>query len=1165
MNVERWQLMARFASVLTLTLFLVVMTSAQGLRIEAGPVASFDIALASAVRAGDRVDLRLTARDAAGNIVVKYAEQGGGVTLTSVPSTSGASGIDPNRFPASAFRDGVLATGVVLTRAGVMELEVQDLASRVRSRSERVDVRPGAVFSVKVTGPREARVGEPFDVTIELSDRFGNPLTDYDRVGAEIVLGQGVSGGVGVFEPSRLSPSLFTQGRATIRVRYSQSENVAIVANAGDVRGRSAGFTVHAGALHAFKVTAPARQVPAGEPFSVAIEAVDALGNTIIDYDRTGMVVTLKTTGLGQLEPSTVPPTAFQQGIALVNVRYTQAEKVGIVAQDPSGAKRGESVDRVDVVGGRLGRFEIIPAENARAGAPLAVQIVGYDIYGNLVKNYAGRTMRLVLNAADAAPQGSATPQASMTSIQTPNLSASSFIDGFALVSVTPVKAGPLVVQVVDEYSGAGGRSAAVRVRPGVVASYGVRAPETVSAHEPFEVELTAVDRFGNVIDDYDRTGDGLVVSASGLGSVAPAAIAASAFQSGVARVKFTATTAEEIVLSISQQGGTARGRSTPVLVTHAEARRFKVVAPARVVAGEPAHITLTVLDDYDNPVVAYGGMNRNLSLYTENGDPVAPPLISATAFRRGVAEVDAIFFHTGDAMVVVEEVGGSVTGKSGAVRVISGAPAQLVVNAATQAEAGTPLSLRVEMRDKMGNRIRDYSPAAASLSINVHGASGALTQSVALGEIRNMIFREGVAEVSVLPQKVETVQVEVTDEVLGVKGRSPSIAIAAGPVDRFTVDDMTGGVLMAGSPMKLRITALDAYGNVVTAYGQDGAGVRLLPRTSAVAADRAPASGVFVPSNLKGDLFINGRAEVYALYDRAERVEIGVERLAAGLLSRPEVSAASASERSGGAVISILGNASLVHGEASRLGDALFELVIPGAMLSANSLRVTRPAGIVSLITLAQEDDGVRILIHTAAPAVLRAGDDGNRIVIDVDPVLSAGNFRSPVLVPTPFSPATEPSSAVSGVSAPLPTMADIDRLVRENRFQEALALVNIMISAHPTDAAILGLRRRLETLAGLSSGQVAPPQPIVNPSPSVDGGIPRTSPDEPALQPLPQLSGMAAAEAAVRAGRYHEAIDILTRVIADNPADTAAIRMKQRIEQMMRIIEEQSPNNGR
>lgn len=1160
-----------FFPALALVLFALDPARGQQLIIEPGAVASFEITAPSVARVGDAVAIRVVARDASGNTVRNYDKSGGAITLGS--SSMAGRVVEPDRFAASAFHDGILDAEVTLTRAGSYELAVEDASAHVSSRTGRIDVRPGDVATVKVMPPQEARVGEGFDVVIELYDRFGNAVADYDRFGAEARIKQGLAGSVGRFEPASVSPSIFSQGRATVRVRYSQAENAVMLVEAGTARGLSSPINVRAGDLDRFVVTVPSRKVIAGEPFGIVVEARDAGGNTITDFNRVGGVVSLRTTGSGHIEPSSIPPTAFASGIAMVNVRYNVAEKIGIIAEDPTGAKRGESAEKVDVAGGQLGRIEVIPAENARAGAPLATQILGYDIYGNFIRDYSGRNLRIVITAADASP------------VEAPVVTASTFRDGVAIVAATPVRAGALILQAVDEVTGAGGRSAPVRVRAGIVASFTVRTPLAAVAHEPFEAEITALDRFGNVVDDYARVGAGITIDRPGQGEISPASIPPSAFVEGVARVNLTYNMAEEIAIGVTEQGGTARGKSGPVVVTHSAPKRFIVKAGTFASVGEPFRVTVTAADDFGNPVVSYSAMNRTISLYSENGDPVAPPVFASAAFKRGVAELDAVFFRTGDAVLVAEEVGGAVTGKSGVVRVMPGRPAQLVVTAPSTSEAGAPLPVRIEVKDRLGNRIRDYSPAASSLAVKVTSPNGAMMpDNVSLGDISRMVFREGVAEVSVLPKTVGEIVFEVRDEMMNIGGRSPVVKVTAGPVDHFQVENLTQGGLRAGEPMKLRVTALDAFGNVVADYGKDGSGARLSAQVR-TASGMAPASGVFVPSTLRGSSFVEGRAEIYALYDKAEAVEVAVDRIAAGATVRPEVVAAAAAERAGGSLISIIGNSPLAVGDARRLTESLLELTIPGAILSSKGTGVVRQSGIVSLVTLTQMDEGVRVLIHAMGPAVMRAGTDANRVVIDVDPVIGGASMREPVLVPSEATPAVAPSTTPRGSApamtptpaAPASAMADVDRLVRENRFGEALTIVNGLIEARPDDVSLQNLKRRLETLATImksvppAAPQPAPQNQSLQPTPQAiqnPAAVPMPTPPAPSgtpavVPPAPMApqngADMASIEAAVRAGKYRDALTILDRYLSAHPQDSSAARMKTRIEQMIKILDGQ------
>ena len=1120
-----------------------IASNAQVLNIAPGRPSTFEISVPAIARAGEPVTLKIEVRDAQGNLVTDYDRIGGGISLQTISGSERSAGIEPNRFPASAFRAGILSAQVVLTKSGTMELDVADPILRVSSRTGRIDVSPGKVSTIRVTAPNEVRVSNPFDIVVELYDAYGNSVADYDRYGSEVVIKPGTVGAIGRFEPERISPSYFSKGRASVKVRYTQAERTSILCASGSASGVSREFDVRAGELHTFAVSIPSRPISAGEPFSIMIEAKDQNGNTILDYNRFGGVVELKTSGTGMLEPATVPPTAFNAGIAMVNVRYNVAERITVIAQDAGGAKRGESREKVEITGGRLGRFDVIPAERGRAGEPIAVQIIGYDLYGNIIRDYGNRNMRAVLTSADA------------SLISAPTLNSESFSDGVAFISVTPERAGQLVLQVIDEVTGAGGRSNPVQIKSGCVASYSIKTATIAIAHEPFEVEITALDRFGNIVEDYQRTGNGIVVKSSGQGDFAPASIPPSSFENGIAKVKFTYNTAEEIKITLSEQGGVAEGQSGNVLVTHAAPKIFGLELPSSATAGEPVKIKIKVLDEFGNPVVAYSALNRSISLYMENGEPMTPQLVSSSLFQNGTAEISATFIRTGDAVLFAEEVGGRVTGKSDLIRILPSRPAKILVSSPLTAEVGIPMTLRIEMRDKLNNRIRDYSPPATSLTLRAldsHG--GIVNDAVELGNIAQMRFREGIAEVSVLPKKSGKIIFEVKDEVLRINGKFGVLDISAGPVDHFKVESLMQNGMKAGEPMKMRITALDAFDNQVANFGRDGSGVRLFASVGTRYVVSMPASGVFLPSTLRGSLFQDGQAVIYAIYDKAEAVEVGVDRIAAGTLSRPEVVSALANEQGGGTIISVMLNSETPKFDISRVTESIFEMVIPGAILSSAGPRIVKSSGIVSLVAMNQDEFGVRVLVHTSAPATVRSAEDANRILLSVDPVLNAapvGIFAPPTSSTTPSinQPASNRPSTAS-----LPTMSDIDKLVKENRFGEALQLVNIMLGAYPQDASLLNLKRRLEL--------ILPYQQNIQSAPQQQYGIQSSFP---ALQ-TPSLpiqnrieSGepsISSAETEIRAGRYDSALRILDSYLEAHPGDENAVRMKQRIEQLMNLM---------
>lgn len=1156
------------ASILPLFLVIAspVLVAGQTFDVEPGPVASFEITAPRISEAGVELPIRIVARDGAGNIATNFDRIRSTVLLRLVPGEI-QGGIEPARFAASDFRQGVLEARVVLKTAATISIGAEDASSGASGRSDPIEVSSGPVAEIRVAAPRDVRVGVPFEASIELFDRFGNRVSDHDRRGGELSVVAGVSGARGAFEPARLSPSHFSMGRAVVKFRYSRAEQTVLEVRLGEVAGQSAPLVARAGNLSEIRVTLPETEGVAGVPFPVILEVKDENGSVIANFDRVGEALTLVASGVGELSPSVVSPSLFRDGIATIDVTYKVAESLKVSVFDKAGVKRGESDGAVRIVGGRLGRMEVVAAERARAGEPLAVQVMAFDNFGNVIRDFTRVAAKLRLGAADGSP------------LEAPLLTDREFVGGTAFLMVKPYKSGALSIVAMDEITGTTGRSQTIQVAAGDVASFTIRARSQVIAREPFDVEITALDRFGNVVREYARTGSGVVVEAPLEGGLTPVTVPASAFMDGSARVSFTYNAADRISLTIVEQGGTARGVSDFIFVTHADARKFRIDGGGEATAGTPFKLRITAVDDYGNPAISYGRRDGQVALYAENGSPMAPPYFSRSAFVNGVAEVDVVFLSSGDVRVHADAMSasGEVAGVSAEIRVEPGSPSRLVLSAPAEIIAGEPFRLRVEMSDRLGNRNYAYSPKSTSLLMRVvrDGQAAPTAAGVELEDISRMVFRDGVAELTVRATKASEIALELRDELLGVSGRSQAIRVMPAPVSAFRIESLSPTSLRAGELMKLRATALDEFGNVDLGYGLDGAGVRLTARVKPAigvsgAEVVASAGDVLLPATLSGKLFVGGAANFYSLYGRAERIEIVADRLPAGAVTRAEVVAIAAEERSGGTRVSLLCNAPVDVDAIRTLTESLIELRIPGAILSSMAPSVTKRGGLVSMVSLAQTDQGVRVLLHTGSPAAVRSASEGNRVIIDVDPVVGRPaplpmieTIRPPEPVPAQIpalSPETRGGAGASGVSSP--TMADVNRMVREAKYAEALSLVNIMLGATPGDVALQGVKRRLETLVGLGPSQS--PAPAPQPAAALPPIVPAALPI-PALQnnakPVEMETNMASIEAAIRAGSYSEAKSMLDRFIDSHPNDEKAKKMRSRVEQLMNLLKTNTP----
>lgn len=1124
--------------------------SAQVIDVQPGEVSRFDVEVPSGVVAGEPFGVRIVARDAQGNIVTDYARSGAGVRLDLVPGAqSGVSLIEPSRFTAGQFQNGVLQARIKARRAGTFQLQVSDLSGKASARSEAFAVEAGAVSEIRVLAPETAKVNEPFDASIELFDVQGNLVRDFDRRGGEVQLSPADAGSSGRFEPSTISASFFTAGRANINLRYTSAERVVLEARSRNAVGRSTPINIRAGALAAIKFTLPSEPVFAGEPFRIGLEAVDATGNAIRDFAASGEVVELSSTGAADFTPRAVPASAFADGSAVVEARYSGAEPIRILARRRNGSILAESSRTVDVRPGRVGRLDVVVAQEAVVGNPAAIQITAWDLYGNRIEDMRGRNIRIEITRTDGAR------------LEAPVLAAGNFEAGVAFAGVTPLQTGAMILTVTDRITGVQARSNRVEVRAASAAEFLIRVPTAAQAHEAFAAEIIARDRFGNVVRNYARTGGAVIVERTGAGNIIPDVIPASAFVDGIARVEFTYNIAEQIRISLVEQGGTASGTSEPVLITSAEPARFVLDVPATAVAGKPLSIAIRAEDEFGNVAGGYGQRDAQIALFSDDGIPLAPPAISSKLFRQGRANVEILFLASGIARVVAEEVGSGITGTSSEVRVIAGPPARLVVRAPATVTAGEKFTVRFEMQDRLGNRILDYSPPAASYSARVVPISDGNydASSVTLDNISGMLFREGVAEVVLSARASGSFRLEVTDEQLNIRGRSAPVVIVPSAAESFRVEVLDQNGLRAGEPIRVLVVAEDALGNRVTTFGENGEVVAL---EAEVVRDgvRSSASGMLHPRHLLGELFRNGAAEVYVLYNKAEPIVISASPLSNGAGVKREVIVVADENIPGGTRLSLISNGKVQADDGARLQESLLSVFVPDAGLSPLAPRAQRiSSDIVSLVTLSPSGRGTQMLVHTEQASTLRVAPDANRLIVDVEPAVSTSTppvtFLNPVAPTYPEPARYEPAPNRPGERI---TMTDVNNALRAGETVRALALVNAMLEARPGDADLLSLRHRIEVLLGLELGSPsdARPQPVTQPAPPPRStNIPLQVPEERLESPAGSM-GSTSVESAIRAGNYEEALRLLDRRLTNSPQDIEAQRMRQRILQLIELM---------
>ncbi len=280
----------------------------------------------ASVRAGAKFDMRIIAKDLFDN-TVDDVEIGRNLKVTASgtasPGMIGGSGID--------FKNGTAVATFVSEKAGNSFIELQELTSGSRGRSNEVAVTPAALGHFKVQAPKTAVAGEPFDLIISAYDAYENMIDTYASSGAGVAL---MTTGNTKIEPSSLSPSDFKNGQAVVRAVYEKAEDIAVIVK--DVNsekfGRTGDIQVSNAAPDHFVVLTPDSAV-SGQRFKIKIEAYDRFNNIVRNYNLAGNEVVLSTSGTSFITPSVILPTEFIGGIAVVDVLYDRAESFTISAK----------------------------------------------------------------------------------------------------------------------------------------------------------------------------------------------------------------------------------------------------------------------------------------------------------------------------------------------------------------------------------------------------------------------------------------------------------------------------------------------------------------------------------------------------------------------------------------------------------------------------------------------------------------------------------------------------------------------------------------------------------------------------------------------------------------------------------------------------------------
>jgi hypothetical protein len=769
---------------------------------------------APSVGAGTPFELTVQVTDLAGNLT----NFNGPVTL-SLGNNAGGSTLMPITIDATSGTARI--QGIILDKAAdgyTLRISSGTLAAAIAGP---VDISPGAPSKIAVKSPPPGVIaaGRQFGLSIAVEDSDNNIISTFSG-NVTLTLGNSVGGAAAVlggttFEPVQDGVATFTD--LTLNIAATGYQLQAFVG--GGIAPISAG-QINVTPASAAKLVVTDQPLPnpvtAGSAFGFTVKAEDDQGNVDPTYHGDVILATVPvnnpggaTVG-GTLLATPINGVATFTGVTLD--RATPSGATGYKIGVSSGLLTGTATDAVVVTSGSATKLSVSPAPgtltNVTIGNTFPVTVNAVDDLGNPDQSFMGTvTLKLQNNPSGATFAGGAT---------TLTAQATDGVATFPSVSLSAIGNGETLQATAQGLTSA--TSGAVNINPGAAIKLKVITGPTgtLVAGTPFDVEIRALDGFGDVDPNYNSNVT-LTVLASPGGKPVNLTLTVPA-QSGVAKFTgLTLVTAESGLTIQATSGSLTPFTTSPFSIAGGAARMLEVMPadepPSSIAAGSPFGVVVKAVDGYGNVDPSFSG-SVTLGLGTAAAGTTLSGSLTMPAFQ-GVAT----FFNLSlNKVSAGDTLQASTAGLSGtattSIAVTPAAAAQIVLTTPPPSSlaAGTPFSVAIEIQDANNNRVTNYNGEVnVSLASNFGAPlGGSLTVPVSGGI--------GRFDGLVLTQASSGNLLQISSGTL-VPATTGTINVAPAAAAKLVLTSLPPGTVNAGAGFGLSVTVEDAYNNVVTSF----------------------------------------------------------------------------------------------------------------------------------------------------------------------------------------------------------------------------------------------------------------------------------------------------------------------------------------------------------
>jgi subtilisin-like proprotein convertase family protein len=661
--------------------------------------------------------------------------------------------------------------------------------------------------------PGSVVAGTSFGFTVGGDDRFGNPTTIFPSnatVTVAIAANPGGSNPTGVSMTVPVVGGIATFNGLSLN-KVGQAYTLKVT-SAGLTSATTNPFDVtYAAADHLVITQAnePPSTVNAGQVFGMTVTALDPFGNVDKGFSGTVSVALVQPVSFSGTSTTTVSVSGGMATFGNLAITTTGTYQIQASSSPNLTQTTSTSILVNPAPNTLMTPFQLVfdgplPTEvihNFPFGAALDLK----DFFGNLVTNATGTvTIALDNNPGNANLGGDVTADLASGIASFTNLSITAVGNGYTLQATTTV----------------GGftspPSSPINVLPTPAVSLAITAepPSSITVHQTFGIQVTALDQFGSPDPDFNK--NITIALASGPAAQLGGTLTATAVN-GVAT--FSGLSVDLVGTGYTlaaSSNGLAGDTSTSFSATPAAASQLLITTEPQssVAAGAQFSFIVTAEDQYGNVATSFNG-NETVALASGPNGGTLTGTSNASA-KNGVATISGLILtQAGSGYTLQVSSTGLTPATTTAIKVTPLAASRFVITTQppSSVTAGTPFGFMVTAEDTFGNVATTFN-TLVSIGLTRNPGTGTL------GGTLSQPASSGVAQFSGL--NLNTVGTGYT--ISATNGAFTSLPSSPINVTPSTATSLAVSIpppttMTSGSQFGLAISVLDAFGNLATGY----------------------------------------------------------------------------------------------------------------------------------------------------------------------------------------------------------------------------------------------------------------------------------------------------------------------------------------------------------